>query len=433
MDQVQHYDVAVVGAGPAGLSAAAALRVATKGQKSVHVFEKTAMTARGAAILVGVNGLKALQAIDPQLLAGLLAKATKLEGSDRYNMITGEHIEFMAMRNDMFQEKYGFHNALLGWSDITGALKAALPQGSISTGCPVTAYKQQEDGTIQLLGPAASSSSGASDTEVVATCNILIGTDGWFSPIRQQVLQDGPPTFKDAVVFRARIPKPDFMPEQRTKWWVPPTGPNSADSLAVFIPLPGGDMVWQCHCPVAVMREKGLQYDPVIGEASSSHASNQQSSSSSSAKERCLKAFESFPAVFREVVEATPEAAITEHGLYQRTLEQIPDGCWGAGNVTLVGDAAHAAYVDGTGLALSVEDAAVLGWHIQQQGLTAAALRAYEAERIPRVKAVFGLTAKQAAAMKAGVPQRQLLDERAELLYGQAHFKPLQPVAAVAP
>jgi hypothetical protein len=47
----------------------------------VHVFEKTAMTARGAAILVGVNGLKALQAIDPVLLDGLLAKATKLEGS----------------------------------------------------------------------------------------------------------------------------------------------------------------------------------------------------------------------------------------------------------------------------------------------------------------------------------------------------------------
>jgi hypothetical protein len=70
--------------GAAGLSAAAALRVATQGQKSVHIFEKTAMTARGAAILVGVNGLKALQAIDPALLDALLAKATKLEGSGAY-------------------------------------------------------------------------------------------------------------------------------------------------------------------------------------------------------------------------------------------------------------------------------------------------------------------------------------------------------------
>jgi hypothetical protein len=65
---------------------------------------------------------------------------------------------------------------VLGFAaDITGALKSALPQGSISTGCPITAYKQLEDGTIQLLGPAASSSSDSSDAEVIATCKILIG------------------------------------------------------------------------------------------------------------------------------------------------------------------------------------------------------------------------------------------------------------------
>lgn len=55
--------------------------MATQSQKSIHVFEKTAMTARGAAILVGPNGLKALHAVDPALLEGMLAKATKLEGS----------------------------------------------------------------------------------------------------------------------------------------------------------------------------------------------------------------------------------------------------------------------------------------------------------------------------------------------------------------
>jgi hypothetical protein len=60
-------------------------------------------------------------------------------------------------------------------ADITGALKSALPQGSISTGCPITAYKQLEDGTIQLLGPAASSSGSSSDAEVIATCKIVIG------------------------------------------------------------------------------------------------------------------------------------------------------------------------------------------------------------------------------------------------------------------
>jgi 2-polyprenyl-6-methoxyphenol hydroxylase-like FAD-dependent oxidoreductase len=71
----------------------------------------------------------------------------------------------------------------------------------------------------------------------------------------------------------------------------------------------------------------------------------------------------------------------------------------------------------------------VLGAHVQQQGLTEAALRAFERERIPRVKAIFGLAAAQAAKIRAGVPQRELLDERAELLYGQASFRPLQRAA----
>lgn len=34
---------------------------------------------------------------------------------------------------------------------------------------------------------------------MVATCRALIGADGWFSAIRQQLLADGPPIFKDSV------------------------------------------------------------------------------------------------------------------------------------------------------------------------------------------------------------------------------------------
>lgn len=84
---------------------------------------------------------------------------------------------------------------------------------------------------------------------------------------------------------------------------------------------------------------------------------------------------------------------------------------------------------------MALEDAAVLGWHVQQHGLTEAALRAFEKERIPRVKEVFDLAARQATQMAAGVPQKQLIDERAEVLFGKANFKALQvkePVVAAA-
>jgi hypothetical protein len=71
---------------------------------------------------------------------------------------------------------------------------------------------------------------------------------------------------------------------------------------------------------------------------------------------------------------------------------------------------------------------------VQRAGLSEAALRAYEAERIPRVKAVFSMAARHAAQMAAGVPRTGLMQERADLLYGEARFEPLgaAPAAAAA-
>jgi len=83
-------------------------------------------------------------------------------------------------------------------------------------------------------------------------------------------------------------------------------------------------------------------------------------------------------------------------------------------------------------MGLSFEDAAVLGRCVQQHGLTETALRQFEAKQIPRVKAVFGLAGRQAAAMASGTPQKQLMEERAQLLYGQATFEPLAAVSAAA-
>lgn len=51
---------------------------------SVHLWERSSMRARGAAVLVGVNGLLALEAIDPAMLEGLLNKSIKLDGSGKW-------------------------------------------------------------------------------------------------------------------------------------------------------------------------------------------------------------------------------------------------------------------------------------------------------------------------------------------------------------
>lgn len=82
----------------------------------------------------------------------------------------------------------------------------------------------------------------------------------------------------------------------------------------------------QCHAPMALMEAKGLTFEPSTGEAASSHASNATSGGSSgTAKSRVLAAFADFPPAVMDVVASTPDEAITEHGVYQRTPEQIPD------------------------------------------------------------------------------------------------------------
>jgi 2-polyprenyl-6-methoxyphenol hydroxylase-like FAD-dependent oxidoreductase len=48
---------------------------------------------------------------------------------------------------------------------------------------------------------------------------------------------------------------------------------------------------------------------------------------------------------------------------------------YGRGCVTLVGDAAHVGPVNGQGLNLTMEDAAVLGFHLREGGLTSESLR----------------------------------------------------------
>jgi 2-polyprenyl-6-methoxyphenol hydroxylase-like FAD-dependent oxidoreductase len=195
----------------------------------------------------------------------------------------------------------------------------------------------------------------------LAAARALVGADGWFSGVRQQMLADGPPMFKDVVVWRARLPRRDdwLASPARTTWWVPPSGQQHPGALlAVLIPVPGGDMVWQAHAPLSLLRERGVDFNPAVGEGASSHAEAAEARAArggrgQSEKERCLRAFEGFKGLeqFLSIVQATPDAQITEHGLYQRTAEQIPEGAWGKGPVTLVGDAAHTACERGPGRA----------------------------------------------------------------------------------
>lgn len=86
-----------------------------------------------------------------------------------------------------------------------------------------------------------------------------------------------------------------------------------------------------------------------------------------------------------ELVDATPAEAISKTPIYERSWLSS----WGAGPVTLLGDAAHPMTPSmGQGGGMAIEDAVVLADRIEKTGSIAPGLRAYERARRPRTLAM---------------------------------------------
>ena len=45
--------------------------------------------------------------------------------------------------------------------------------------------------------------------------------------------------------------------------------------------------------------------------------------------------------MIKDLIDVTDESTVLEHNLHVRHPDSLAQGCWGAGRVTLVGDAAH--------------------------------------------------------------------------------------------
>ncbi len=102
-------------------------------------------------------------------------------------------------------------------------------------------------------------------------------------------------------------------------------------------------------------------------------------------KRWALEAFRGWLPLVRDVIEATPEDAL----LVNDIVDRPPIRAWGAGPVTLLGDAAHPTTPNlGQGGCLALEDAVVLAHALRSHGLGTKALRAYERARRARTASI---------------------------------------------
>jgi 2-polyprenyl-6-methoxyphenol hydroxylase-like FAD-dependent oxidoreductase len=122
-----------------------------------------------------------------------------------------------------------------------------------------------------------------------------------------------------------------------------------------------------------------------------------------------LDRFTGWPAPIRTIIEATDQAAITRADMYDRPTSKQ----WGSGRVTAIGDAAHAmTNALGQGANQAIEDALVLARCLGEADDPVAALRSYEAERIPRTTKFASMSWRLARASRLTNPAACALRDR---------------------
>lgn len=171
-------DVAVVGAGPAGLALASALM---RRGLAVRVFEKRdTLAPTGSAVFLWPFGVGALRAVDARLCESLLAEATVIERI-RYNSVA------FSLRGA--EAALGAPFVALRFADIVRILRAPLPEGAVALSHGVRRYVQLEEGGVELHF----------DRQPACRARYLVDAGGIGSAVRRQLRADRPIKLARAV------------------------------------------------------------------------------------------------------------------------------------------------------------------------------------------------------------------------------------------
>ena len=311
--------ILIAGGGIGGLAAACGL--ARKGHRVMVVEQSAKLGEIGAGIQIGPNAFHCFDYLG--VGDAMRAEAVYIDALRLMDAQTAEDITAIPL-DDPFRRFYGNPYAVVHRADLHGVLLRACvdsPLVELRTGQRVTGYAQ--DGTsvsLQVDGGAA------------IRGRLLIAADGLRSPIRAQMVGDGPPRVSGHTTYRSVIPVAR-MPED-LRW-------NAATLWAgpkchiVHYPLKGGavfNLVVTYHRDVT----EAIAGRPVP-------------------KEEVAQGFEHIHPKARQVI---------EHGENWRLwvlCDREPISNWVDGRVALLGDAAHPMLqYFAQGACMAMEDAVAL-------------------------------------------------------------------------
>jgi 2-polyprenyl-6-methoxyphenol hydroxylase-like FAD-dependent oxidoreductase len=332
----------IIGAGIGGLAAGIALRHAGV---EVDVFEQAdGPRDAGAGISLWANAIHALKALGLQRSIEC-ASLTYAAGGLR----SWRGTILASLPVDELQRLFQPPVIVMHRADLLAALLEAFGKARVHTAARCVAIHQNEGEVTAVF---------ADGRHVQG--DLLIGADGLHSVVRAQLHGARRPRYAGCTAWRAVVP---------------------FDAQTV---LPGeswgrGSVFGQV--PMPALRERRESNGPGGRVYWYATRNAPEGGRSPDEKAELRRLFRGWHEPIAALIEAADPATILRNDIYDRPILDV----WGQGRATLLGDAAHPMMPFlGQGGCQALEDAVVLGTCLRESGDVPAALREYEARRVPR-------------------------------------------------
>jgi salicylate hydroxylase len=332
--------IVIAGGGIGGL--ATAIGLANKGIASIVLEKAPQLGEIGAGIQLGPNAFHAFDYLGVGDAARQMA--VYIDNLRLMDALSGEEITRIPL-DARFRERFRNPYAVVHRGDLHGVFLRACeahPLVELRVNSGVTGYRQDGSGAEAVLADGSTVRGRA-----------LIGADGLWSAIRQQLVGDGAPRVSGHTTYRSVIPV-DEMPED-LRW-------NAATLWAgpkchiVHYPLSG----WKLFNLVVTYHNDAPE--PVAGKPVS--------------HDEVRKGFEHVSPVARQIIEKGKDWKLWVLCDRDPVLE------WTDGRVALLGDAAHPMLqYFAQGACMAMEDAVCLSEELAAGGALEAALGRYRDRR----------------------------------------------------